>query len=174
MTERNRVTKVGEFDQAKADRGEYTEQQLEDFASQILYKDRADLKKEISQYQATILRHLRKEESYPALIADWYDLSAEAVSDNLRLMLKKGWVIKGRKEKNVQYYAINESADIPDIDETYWLKEADLQDRKRVEIYSETGTVDPSVEEGMYFRTHPDGREFRPEGERPKGKGFYK
>lgn len=46
--------------------------------------------------------------------------------------------------------------------------------RLRREIYVTNGTPDPSVESGMYWRTHPQGRKFNSlERRRAKGAGFY-
>lgn len=175
MTEWDRVKRIKDFDQGKADRGEYTPEQLEDFASAILYEDRADTKKVISDIQTEILVELEKGESYPALIADQCDLSSEAVSANMKKMYAKGWITKGKKEKGIQYWAVIEG-DLPDFDNTNWMKEADLKDRRRVEIYSVSGDIDPSHSDGDFWRTHPEGREFRTPEERKANPrlSFYK
>lgn len=48
-----------------------------------------------------------------------------------------------------------------------------LKERRRREIYVGSGTPDPSVESGMYWRTHPEGRSAR-DGERRTHDGFYR
>lgn len=44
-----------------------------------------------------------------------------------------------------------------------WLSARKLRQRQKCEIYVANGTPDPSVESGMYWRTHPDGRPWVPE-----------
>lgn len=46
--------------------------------------------------------------------------------------------------------------------------------RVKHEIYTSDGTPDPAIHEGMYWRTHPNGRKFAtPEIMRTTGCGFY-
>lgn len=50
-----------------------------------------------------------------------------------------------------------------------------LKDRLKREIYVGNGIPDPSVESGLYWRTHPEGRSFRTPLERKAlGASFYK
>lgn len=54
------------------------------------------------------------------------------------------------------------------------LFEEHIIQRKRREIMSNAGTVDPSIVEGMYFRSHPQGRKINNSKVRKeKGLGFY-
>lgn len=47
-----------------------------------------------------------------------------------------------------------------------------LRDRQKREIYNQNGVPDPSICEGLYWRTHPQGRIVRPEGNTDRS--FYR
>jgi hypothetical protein len=47
------------------------------------------------------------------------------------------------------------------------------KDRLKREIYVASGTPDPSIIQGMYWRTHPDGRKVNSDEQRAKGASFY-
>ena len=48
------------------------------------------------------------------------------------------------------------------------------KDRLRREIYVGTGIPDPSIESGIYWRTHPQGRKVNSEERRDRGACFYR
>lgn len=55
------------------------------------------------------------------------------------------------------------------------LFEEHLYARKRREIYNQNGTPDPSINEGMFWRTHPQGRKVNNETQRKRhGASFYR
>jgi hypothetical protein len=55
------------------------------------------------------------------------------------------------------------------------LFENHLQDRRRREIYTSVGTPDPSIQRGMYNRTHPQGRKVNTKEQRQKnGASFFR
>ena len=55
------------------------------------------------------------------------------------------------------------------------LFEEHLYARKRREIYNQNGTPDPSINEGMFWRTHPQGRKVNNDVQRRKhGASFYR
>lgn len=55
------------------------------------------------------------------------------------------------------------------------LFEEHIQARKRREIYNQNGTPDPSINEGMFWRTHPQGRKVNNDEQRKKhGASFYR
>lgn len=55
------------------------------------------------------------------------------------------------------------------------LFENHLQDRRRREIYTSIGTPDPSIQRGMYNRTHPQGRKVNSKEQRKKnGASFFR
>lgn len=55
------------------------------------------------------------------------------------------------------------------------LFENHLQDRRRREIYTSVGTPDPSIAQGMYNRTHPQGRKVNSKDQRKKnGASFFR
>lgn len=55
------------------------------------------------------------------------------------------------------------------------LFEEHLYARKRREIYNQNGTPDPSINEGMFWRTHPQGRKVNNDVQRKKhGASFYR
>jgi hypothetical protein len=55
------------------------------------------------------------------------------------------------------------------------LFENHLQDRRRREIYTSVGTPDPSIEQGMYNRTHPQGRKVNSKDQRKRnGASFFR
>jgi hypothetical protein len=55
------------------------------------------------------------------------------------------------------------------------LFENHLQDRRRREIYTSIGTPDPSIQQGLYNRTHPAGRKVNSDAQRKKhGAAFYR
>lgn len=55
------------------------------------------------------------------------------------------------------------------------LFEEHLQSRKRREIYTTIGTPDPSIKQGMYNRTHPQGRKVNSKEQRKKnGASFFR
>jgi hypothetical protein len=55
------------------------------------------------------------------------------------------------------------------------LFENHLQDRKRREIYTSIGTPDPSIQQGMYNRTHPQGRKVNSKEQRKRnGASFFR
>jgi len=55
------------------------------------------------------------------------------------------------------------------------LFENHLQDRRRREIYTSIGTPDPSIQQGMYNRTHPQGRKVNSKDQRKKnGASYYR
>lgn len=55
------------------------------------------------------------------------------------------------------------------------LFENHLQDRRRREIYTSLGTPDPSIQRGMYNRTHPQGRKVNsPEQRKRNGASFFR
>jgi|ERR1700677_13996 len=62
----------------------------------------------------------------------------------------------------------------PPYEEPAWLNGPAMRDRVKREIYCSAGTPDPSIVEGMYWRTHPEGRPWLPdELRRATGGGFY-
>lgn len=55
------------------------------------------------------------------------------------------------------------------------LFEEHLYSRRRREIYNINGTPDPSINEGMFWRTHPQGRKVNSDEQRKKhGASFYR
>lgn len=55
------------------------------------------------------------------------------------------------------------------------LFEHHLQDRRRREIYTTVGTPDPSIQQGMYNRIHPQGRKVNTKEQRKRnGASFYR
>lgn len=55
------------------------------------------------------------------------------------------------------------------------LFENHLQERRRREIYTAIGTPDPSIEQGMYNRTHPQGRKVNSKDQRKRnGASFFR
>lgn len=55
------------------------------------------------------------------------------------------------------------------------LFEEHLYSRKRREIYNQNGVPDPSINEGMFWRTHPQGRKVNSNDQRKKhGASFYR
>jgi hypothetical protein len=55
------------------------------------------------------------------------------------------------------------------------LFENHLQDRRRREIYTSVGTPDPSINRGMYNRTHPQGRKVNTKEQRKRnGASFFR
>lgn len=55
------------------------------------------------------------------------------------------------------------------------LFENHLQDRRRREIYTSVGTPDPSIQRGMYNRTHPQGRKVNTKEQRKRnGASFFR
>ena len=55
------------------------------------------------------------------------------------------------------------------------LFEEHLYARKRREIYNQNGTPDPSINEGMFWRTHPQGRKVNDLAQRKKhGASYYR
>jgi hypothetical protein len=55
------------------------------------------------------------------------------------------------------------------------LFENHLQDRRRREIYTSIGTPDPSIQQGMYNRTHPQGRKVNSTEQRKRnGASFFR
>lgn len=54
------------------------------------------------------------------------------------------------------------------------LRKSHIENRKRREIYVNSGTPDPSVVQGIYNRTHPQGRKYKsPEERKANGDSFY-
>lgn len=50
-----------------------------------------------------------------------------------------------------------------------------MKTRYKREIYNQNGIPDPSIEQGMYFRTHPEGRKVNSEEARKKhGASYYR
>jgi hypothetical protein len=55
------------------------------------------------------------------------------------------------------------------------LFEEHLYARKRREIYPESGTPDPSLVSGIYYRSHPEGRKINsPEARKKHGASYYR
>lgn len=55
------------------------------------------------------------------------------------------------------------------------LFENHLQDRRRREIYTSIGTPDPSIQQGIFNRTHPQGRKVNTKEQRKRhGASFYR
>lgn len=55
------------------------------------------------------------------------------------------------------------------------LFENHLADRRRREIYTSIGTPDPSIQQGMYNRTHPQGRKVNSKSQRKRnGASFFR
>lgn len=55
------------------------------------------------------------------------------------------------------------------------LFENHMQDRKRREIYTSIGTPDPSIQRGLYNRTHPNGRKVNSDEQRKRnGASFFR
>lgn len=55
------------------------------------------------------------------------------------------------------------------------LFEEHLYSRKRREIYNQNGVPDPSINEGMFWRTHPQGRKVNSDDQRKRhGASFYR
>lgn len=55
------------------------------------------------------------------------------------------------------------------------LFEEHFASRKRREIYTTIGTPDPSIQQGMYYRTHPQGRKVNsPEQRKKNGASYYR
>lgn len=56
-----------------------------------------------------------------------------------------------------------------------WLNAATMKERLRHEIYCASGIPDPSIAQGLYWRTHPEGRKWKSAQERAgTTKGFYR
>jgi hypothetical protein len=57
----------------------------------------------------------------------------------------------------------------------YVLSAEQYRDRMRKEVYVANGVPDPSIAQGMYWRTHPQGRKVNTAVQRKvKGRGFYR
>jgi hypothetical protein len=55
------------------------------------------------------------------------------------------------------------------------LFEEHFASRKRREIYTTIGTPDPSIQQGIYYRTHPQGRKVNsPEQRKKNGASYYR
>lgn len=55
------------------------------------------------------------------------------------------------------------------------LFEEHFASRRRREIYTSIGTPDPSIQQGMYYRTHPQGRKVNsPEQRKKNGASYYR
>lgn len=54
------------------------------------------------------------------------------------------------------------------------LLEEHLKPRRRREIYVGTGIPDPSFYQGIYWRTHPQGRKVNSDEARAQGAGYYR
>jgi hypothetical protein len=59
----------------------------------------------------------------------------------------------------------------PCTSEPMWLNWPMYMHRLRTEIYTNQGTPDPSIVEGLYWKTHPQGRKFKKK--REKREAFY-
>lgn len=60
-------------------------------------------------------------------------------------------------------------------EEPIWLHMEQLLRRAKREVYTSAGTPDPSIVQGMYWRTHPDGRGVNSDEQRSaNGASFYK
>lgn len=159
MTERDRVQKIGDDPFGVDPNQEHTPSELEDLASKILYDDRARIKSELGEVeQKIVIFLLDREVGFPAEIADTMNATETAVSRNIVEMIDRGWIKHSHIENGIQYYRLAEEAEFPEgLDCPAWLTEADLHYRKRREIYSNTGQIDPSIREGMFERSHPQG-----------------
>jgi hypothetical protein len=63
----------------------------------------------------------------------------------------------------------------PPTEDPMWLHGRMHWARKRREIYCAVGTPDPSVESGLYWRTHPNGRKVNSDTSRQEhGASYYK
>lgn len=63
----------------------------------------------------------------------------------------------------------------PPNEDPVWLNAPVYLDRCKREIYSSQGTVDPSYGDGLYWRTHPNGRKWwTPDQRRAGGNSFYR
>lgn len=49
-----------------------------------------------------------------------------------------------------------------------------MRHRQAHEVYTAQGVPDPSIVQGMYWRTHPNGRAFRTDAEGKAENGFYR
>lgn len=62
----------------------------------------------------------------------------------------------------------------PSKEHPAWLSAQKLRMRQKREIYVASGIPDPSIESGLYWRTHPNGRPWVPEDiRRATGASFY-
>lgn len=161
MTERDRVVRC-EDDPWNLDASKnYSQDELEVLASKILYEDRARLRAEkLGETAQKILLFLLKHEyGTPVQIAGAIAINETAVRKNLQKMIDEGWVEFSHQEKSLQYFRIVEDIELPEgADCPKWLNEAELRGDKQKEIYSQTGKVDPSIEEGIFDRSHPQGK----------------
>ena len=63
----------------------------------------------------------------------------------------------------------------PPYEHPAWQNAATLKDRLKHEIFCASGTPDPSISSGLYWRIHPEGRKWRSAEERRPGRdSFYK
>jgi hypothetical protein len=63
----------------------------------------------------------------------------------------------------------------PPYEEPMWLNGNSMKNRIKHEIYCSAGTPDPSIVQGMYWRTHPQGRKWKSAQARQKNSaGFYR
>lgn len=144
---------------------DYATWQLEKLADELL---RQDSKKEMCRHCGKVGTETGNVESVPEL-----DKDENPVTD---------------KEGNLQY------VELPEVEcegRHRWYKgegkargidgrdpilfENHLQDRRRREIYTAIGTPDPSIQQGMYNRTHPQGRKVNSKEQRKRnGASFFR
>lgn len=63
----------------------------------------------------------------------------------------------------------------PPYEEPAWLNGVAMRDRSKREIFCANGTPDPSIESGLYWRTHPEGRKWKTAEDRKiHGHAFYR
>jgi hypothetical protein len=63
----------------------------------------------------------------------------------------------------------------PPYESPTWLNGVAMRERLKHEIFCTNGTPDPSIESGLYWRTHPEGRKWKTVEERQINNGaFYR
>jgi hypothetical protein len=145
--------------------GNYANWQLEQMANEIL---RADSKREMCRVCNRYGTETGNIESLPALDENEQpklDENGDVMYvDFPEIVCEKG---------HIWYKGEGKARGIQGKDPI--LFENHLQDRRRREIYTSVGTPDPSIQRGMYNRTHPQGRKVNTKEQRRKnGASFFR
>jgi hypothetical protein len=144
---------------------QYSKWQLERFADEML---REDVKRELCRKCGSYGSETGSVESMPQADKNGDPITdgegATLYMDFPELVCEKGhrWYKGEGKSRSIQ-------------GKNPILFENHLQDRRRREIYTSIGTPDPSIQRGMYNRTHPQGRKVNSKEQRKKnGASFFR